>query len=107
MADAGVDALLLSLGADLPWLIGYEAMPLERITMLVVPSDDDAVLVVPALEAPRVKPDENAFSIRAWKENEDAIGIVAGIVGALRDLAISPRAWAVALLRLQAVLPDA
>ena len=33
----GVDALLLSLGADLPWLTGYEAMPLERITMLVLP----------------------------------------------------------------------
>ena len=28
-------SLLLSLGADLPWLTGYEAMPLERLTMLV------------------------------------------------------------------------
>ena len=35
MAELGVDALLLSLGADLPWLTGYEAMPLERLTMLV------------------------------------------------------------------------
>ena len=29
MRELGVDALLLSLGADLPWLTGYEAMPLE------------------------------------------------------------------------------
>ena len=37
MAERGVDVLLLSVGADLPYLIGYEAMPLERLTMLVVP----------------------------------------------------------------------
>ena len=35
----GVDTLLLSVGADLPWLTGYEAMPLERLTMLVLPRD--------------------------------------------------------------------
>ena len=33
-----VDVVLLSLGADLPWLTGYTAMPLERLTMLVVPA---------------------------------------------------------------------
>jgi hypothetical protein len=39
MVEAGVDALLLSLGADLPWMTGYTAMPLERLTMLVLPAD--------------------------------------------------------------------
>ena len=43
-----------SVGADLPYLTGYEAMPLERLTMLVLPRDGDAQLVVPRLEAPRV-----------------------------------------------------
>ena len=42
MVDLGVDVTLLSVGPDLPWLIGYEAMPLERLTMLVVPTDDGA-----------------------------------------------------------------
>ena len=37
MAETGVDTLLLSVGSDLPYLTGYEAMPLERLTMLVVP----------------------------------------------------------------------
>ena len=54
MGDVGIDVLLLSTGADLPYLTGYEAMPLERLTMLVLPRDGDAVLVVPRLEAPRV-----------------------------------------------------
>ena len=43
MREVGVDVLLLSTGADLPYLTGYEAMPLERLTMLVVPVDGDAV----------------------------------------------------------------
>ena len=51
MADRGVDVLLLSVGADLPYFCGYEAMPLERLTMLVVPRDGDVHLVVPHLEA--------------------------------------------------------
>ena len=37
MAERGVDVLLLSVGHDLPYLTGYEAMPLERLTMLVLP----------------------------------------------------------------------
>ena len=53
MADQAVDTLLLSVGHDLPYLTGYEAMPLERLTMLVVPRDGDATLVIPRLEAPR------------------------------------------------------
>src|SRR5206468_7476137 len=50
MTEHGVDALLLSIGADLPWLTGYTAMPLPRLTMLVLPVDGEASLVVPRLE---------------------------------------------------------
>ena len=105
MAAAGVDALLLSLGADLPWLTGYEAMPLERLTMLVLPADGDATLVVPRLEAPRVHEAPELFSLRPWNETEDPVDIVAGLVGGRHRLAVSDRAWASALLRLQRALP--
>ena len=37
MAELDVDVVLLSVGPDLPYLTGYEAMPLERLTMLVLP----------------------------------------------------------------------
>jgi len=107
MTAHGVDALLLSLGADLPWLTGYEAMPLERLTMFVLPADGDATMVVPRLEAPRVHDDPSVFSVRAWEETEDPYRIVAGLVGRRRSLAVSDRAWAGALLRLQAELPGA
>ena len=105
--DLDLDALLLSLGADLPWLTGYTAMPLERLTMLVVPRDDDATLVVPRLEAPRVTQRPELFGLRPWEETEDPVAIVAELVGGRRSLAISDRAWAAPLLALQASLADA
>src|SRR5437763_5014797 len=107
MAEVGVDALLLSLGADLPWLTGYTAMPLERLTMLVLPADGDAILVVPRLEEPRVGPRPELFGIRAWEETEDPTEIVAGLVGKRRSLAVSDRTWAAPVLALQAMLPKA
>ena len=101
MKETGVDALLLSLGADLPWLTGYEAMPLERLTMLVLPADGDATLVVPRLEAPRVEERPEVFSVRPWNETEDPVAVVAELVGNRRRLAISDRAWATFLIGLQ------
>ena len=107
MGEVGVDALLLSLGADLPWLTGYDAMPLERLTMLVLPVDADATLVVPQLEAPRVEAAGDVFALRPWSETEDPVEVVAGLVGGRSRLAVSDRTWATFVLQLQASLPSA
>lgn len=108
MRGLGVETLLLSLGADLPWLTGYSAMPLERLTMLVLPVDGDATLVVPALEAPRVEPRPELFTLRPWDEVEDPVEIVTSLVGrSRRRLALSDRTWATFLLALQSTLPRA
>ncbi|HAQ22413.1 MAG TPA: peptidase M24 family protein [Acidimicrobiaceae bacterium] len=76
MAVDGVDVLLLSAGADLPYFCGYEAMPLERLTMLVVPREGQATLVVPHLEAPRVVERPDVFDLATWRDGEDPIGLV-------------------------------
>ena len=109
MVESGVDALLLSHGADLPWLTGYRAMPLERLTMLVLPAVGDAVLVVPALEAPRVAAAEQLFSLLPWTDVEDPLELVTSLLptGADLRLAISDRAWTTTVLALQRRLPDA
>ncbi|HZR13228.1 MAG TPA: Xaa-Pro peptidase family protein [Acidimicrobiia bacterium] len=108
MADAGVDLLLLSVGADLPWLTGYEAMPLERLTMLVVPRDATATLVVARLEAPRVEERPDVFSLRPWEETEDPVSIVASLVGTgARRVAVGDQTWARFVVDLQHALPDA
>jgi Xaa-Pro aminopeptidase len=107
MTGLGVDTLLLSLGADLPWLTGYQAPPLERLTMLVVPADEAATFVVPRLEAPGVVEQPDLFTLRPWDESEDPVGIVADLVGRAGQVAISDRTWARFVLALQARLPDA
>jgi Xaa-Pro aminopeptidase len=86
MARRGIDVLLLSVGADLPYLTGYEAMPLERLTMLVLPSEGDASLVVPRLEAPRVVEHPDVFGIVPWAETDHPVDIVAGQSGRRRWL---------------------
>jgi Xaa-Pro aminopeptidase len=112
MEATGVDALLLSHGADLPWLTGYEAMPLERLTVLVLPLVGDPTLVVPRLEAPRVALAYELFAVRPWSDEEDPVAITASVLESgpggkqHRRLAISDRAWATSLLALQARLPD-
>jgi Xaa-Pro aminopeptidase len=107
MAAAGIDALLLSVGPDLPYLTGYEAMPLERLTMLVVPRDGDATLVVPVLEAPRVTERPDVFGMRTWGETEDPLDLVAGLVGPAGTAAVGDHTWARFVLGLQQRLPRA
>ncbi len=105
MVRLGVDVLALSVGADLPWLCGYEAMPLERLTMLVVPKDGDATLVVPALEAPRVTERPGLFHLRPWGETEDPIAVVADLIGSASTVAVGDRTWARFLIDLQRARP--
>lgn len=93
MAAQGVDALLLSVGHDLPYLIGYHAMPLERLTMLVVPRDDKPTLVIPGLEAPRVNEMPSVFKMRPWSETEDPVGIVADLVSGAGSAAVGDQMW--------------
>ena len=106
MAERHVDACLLSVGPDLPWLIGYEAMPLERLTMLVLPRDDVATLVVPLLEEPRVERRGDLFRVRSWTEAEDPVAIVAELMAGAATAAIGNRTWAQFLVALQHARPS-
>ena len=105
LVDSGTDVLLVSVGSDLPYLTGYEAMPLERLTMLVLPADGEATLVVPRLEAPRVITAEGLITVRPWDELEDPVAIVAGLVGRPRTAAVGDTMWARFLVDLLGRLP--
>lgn len=106
MAEQGVDALALSIGSELPWLVGYEAMPLERLTLLVVRADAEPVLLVPRLEAPRVRERRGLFRLRPWEEHEDPFALGAWLLRGAGVVAVSDRAWASALLSLWSALAD-
>jgi len=93
LVATGVDALLLSVGADLPYLTGYEAMPLERLTMLVLPADGPVQLLVPEIEAPRVT-ERPEFVVVPWSELEDPIAKVNNMLGSRTNVAIGDTTWA-------------
>lgn len=107
MDRQGVDALLVSVGHDLPYLVGYHAMPLERLTMLVVPRVGPARLVVPGLEAPRVTELPGVFDLLPWAETEDPVSIVAALTGGARTVAVGDQMWARFLVELLPMLPSA
>jgi Xaa-Pro aminopeptidase len=107
MTEQGVDVLLLSLGHDLPYLTGYDAMPLERLTMLVVPRDAGATLLVPRLEAPRVAEQPGVFTLRIWDETEDPTALAAELAGRAETVAVGDQMWARFLVELLPQLPGA
>ena len=113
-AGQGVAALLIGVGADLRYLTGYEAMPLERLTMLVVRAGRSPVLVAPRLEALPASHSTavaaGLVELRTWHETEDPVALVASIVTSGTDanrLAVSDRLWATFLLAFQRALPRA
>ena len=107
LVAADADAALLSVGPDLPWLIGYEAMPLERLTMLVVPADGQPTLVLPSFEVPRVVARPDLFAVDGWSETDDPVALMAGLVGSADRLAIGDHTWSRFLVELQRQMPGA
>ncbi|NIA25527.1 MAG: M24 family metallopeptidase [Gammaproteobacteria bacterium] len=95
------DALLLTIGSDLEYLTGYSALPLERLTMMVLSADPDPVLVLPALEAPGFTTGGNTVESRPWAETDDPLAIVDSLLGDAQTAAISDEAWATFVLGLQ------
>ena len=99
---------------SLRWLTGYAAMPLERLTMLVLPAEGPATLVVPRLErdpAGRAPASVGGLlTIATWGETEDATLAVAAALPAgaeRRRLLLSDHLWALHVVRLQARFPSA
>ncbi len=103
MAETGFEALMLSVGADLPYFTGHEAMPFERLTLLVVPLEADPTPVVP-LEAPQVET-RDAFDVRPWDESENPVGIAADLASGTATVALGDTTWSTFVLGLQAAMP--
>jgi Xaa-Pro aminopeptidase len=115
-------ALLVGVGADLRWLTGYDAMNLERLTMLVLAPDGEPALIAPRVEAARASlaPAVAAGLVRlvTWEESQDPVALVPHLVRATAArgapsrgeegearILVSDRLWASFVLRLQEAFP--
>lgn len=85
--ERGVDALLITPGSDLRYLIGVGGASHERLTCLVVPVEGDPTLVVPRLEYAGYG--ELPVEARTWVDSEDPHGMVADLVGKAATVAVA------------------
>jgi Xaa-Pro aminopeptidase len=105
---AGVDALLITPGPDLRYLIGYDAVALERLTCLVVPTRGEPVLVLPALEVLAAQAsgvEQAGVHLESWQETDDAWERVAAQIPDARVVAVADHMWAMQVLRAREVMP--
>ena len=109
-AEAGIDALLVTPGPDLRWLTGYDALPLERLTCLVLAVEADPFLVAPGLEVPAVLASPVGgldIEVVGWGETEDPYAVISGRLPTVARIALANRMWAEQVLRFAALWPAA
>lgn len=111
MPQRGVAALVITPGADLRYVAGYDAKALERLTALVIPVEGEPFMVAPELEAHEARSSSfgaNGGSVITWGETEDPFAIVALRIAALPggSVAVDDHMWAERVLRLRSLLPE-
>lgn len=107
-ADVGLGALLITPGADLRYLTGYVALPLERLTCLVVRATGDPVLVVPRLEEPAASAapvGRLGVDVVGWDETQDPYALVSSLIPDVPRVGVDNQMWAEKVLRLRAAMP--
>jgi Xaa-Pro aminopeptidase len=107
-AAAGLDALLLSPGSDLRYLTGYPALSTERLTLLVLPVDGPATLVVPRLERPAAEASpvgSLGVTLVDHADGTDPYPLVAAAAKGAATVGLANRMWAEQVLALRDALP--
>jgi Xaa-Pro aminopeptidase len=106
---ASLDALLVTPSSDLRYLTGYDALPLERLTCLVLPASGTPVLVVPALERPAAEATGigDVVEIVDWHETDDPVELVAKMLPGAARIGLNDQMWAEKVLRFRDAMPHA
>lgn len=110
LKQQGVHALVVAPGPDLRYLTGYDALPLERPTLLILRADAPPTVVAPRLERARVLEEVllDDVQIVAYGEHDDALALAGDRIGgdAGGVVALGDQMWTAFTLGLQRVLPD-
>ena len=109
MQELDVTAVVVAPGSDLRYLCDYDALPLERPTLLVVAADRAPLIVAPRLEQARVEQEVllRDVDVHCYGEHDDALALAAGLIGASPDarIALGDQMWTAFALGLQRALP--
>jgi D-alanyl-D-alanine dipeptidase len=104
-----LDALLVAPSPDMVYLTGYDPIPLERPTLLVLRPDRDPVMLVPELERAlaAASPVGEHLELVSWRDGSDPYEAAASMLAGATRIAVADRLWATHLLGLQRELPGA
>ncbi|HVF07649.1 MAG TPA: aminopeptidase P family N-terminal domain-containing protein, partial [Actinomycetota bacterium] len=102
-------AVVVPPSPDLAYLTGYDPMPLERPTLLVLRTGRTPVMIVPELERPLAAASPAAASIEltGWVDGVDPYEEAARLLPAGAHVAVGDRLWSSHLLGLQGAAPGA
>src|SRR5689334_5526033 len=107
-AATGLDALLVTPGADLRYLTGYHAHLSERLTCLVLPADGEPTLIVPTLERPAAEASPAPVTGLRIVDHPDGSDpyplVVAALGGSPKTVGLFNRMWAEQVIALRAAL---
>ena len=112
MRESGAHGLFLTPGTDLRYVTGLTVGPSERLIALVLPLEDDPILICPAFERDLIAAAPAGIEdVRVWEEEEDPFDLVMKVCKKLklqddRKMAIGGTVWYDNLVRLNAVLPE-
>lgn len=108
-ANAGLDALIVTPGADLRYLTGYDALPLERLTCLLLPADAEPVLIAPQLEVPAAHASPAGalgIEIAGWQETQNPYEFAAArLPRGLGAVGVDNHMWAEKLVGFRDAMP--
>jgi Xaa-Pro aminopeptidase len=100
----GIDAAIISPGPDLRYLSGYDAIPLERLTALIIQPAKSPIVVSPLLEKPAALASpigSMGLDVVTWTETENPFSVVHSIIGDVQTVCVDGRMWADKALKLQ------
>lgn len=105
---AEVNALLITPGPTLRYLTGYDAIPLERLTCLVIPATGVFSLIVPNLEIAAAKASpvgDLDVAIHGWGETDDPFAVISSMLPGQGVVGLDDQMTAAKVLALRDAMP--
>lgn len=100
MRRQNIDWVFLTPSPNFRYVTGYKALPLERLTILLIPANGKPHLIVPRLELMLAKEHVSIdCDITSFTETENPVDLVANIASG--SIAVDPYMWSEKLLKFQ------
>ncbi len=111
MKTDGSECLLLFPGVDLFYSTGLETHASERLTVAIIPTETDPIIICPSFEKTRLERGLGTGSIRTWEENENPFELLGKILQELdvdqKQISLDNKLWFEWFLKIREQIPKA